>query len=245
MNYSNYKMSTYELFTNLILGAGIVVIISKIFYGNYWISVPLSPMIIFFLKIRKKMLNEKRIKQFKQQFKDAITSIADAMSVGYSIENAIRESYKEMKSVYGTESYICVELLEIIRKMEVKIPLEISIGDMAKRTGIEEVMLFSQVFSVVLKTGGSMKELVLTVAEGIGMNMQVEEEINVAISDKKMEQKIMCVVPIALVLYVSISSPGFFDIMYETVMGNIIMTACLAAYIFSIFLSQRIMNIEM
>ena len=47
-------------------------------------------------------------------------------------------------------------------------------------------------------------------------------------------------IPLFMILYVDFSSPGFFRVMYETFMGRIVMTLCLATYLFALYLSPRI-----
>ena len=44
------------------------------------------------------------------------------------------------------------------------------------------------------------------------------------------EQKIMNLIPFLIVLYIDLTSPGFFSVMYRTWMGRGVMTMCLAAY---------------
>ena len=44
------------------------------------------------------------------------------------------------------------------------------------------------------------------------------------------EQRIMNLIPFLIVLYIDLTSPGFFSVMYGTWMGRSVMTMCLAAY---------------
>ena len=48
-----------------------------------------------------------------------------------------------------------------------------------------------------------------------------------------------------MILYVDFSSPGFFRVMYETLLGRLVMTLCLATYLFALYLSQRISSISL
>ena len=36
--------------------------------------------------------------------------MSDSLKTGYSVSNALKESYKDMVSMYGRYSYICEEL---------------------------------------------------------------------------------------------------------------------------------------
>ena len=54
----------------------------------------------------------------------------------------------------------------------------------------------------------------------------------------------MSTVPVILIGYMLISSPGFLNVMYETWMGKGIMTIGLIAYVLAIVWAQRIMDVE-
>ena len=78
----------------------------------------------------------------------------------------------------------------------------------------------------------------------IVLKQVIKDEIAVAISEKKMEQNIMTVIPIFLMIYVNMSSKGFLDVMYDTLMGKIVMTVSLIAYVAAYFWSEKIVAME-
>ena len=47
-----------------------------------------------------------------------------------------------------------------------------------------------------------------------------------------------------IVLYIDLTSPGFFDIMYRTMAGRLVMSGCLAVYGISLLLARRILQVE-
>ncbi|MDE7430667.1 MAG: type II secretion system protein F, partial [Lachnospiraceae bacterium] len=89
-----------------------------------------------------------------------------------------------------------------------------------------------------------MIEVVRNAADSISRKLEVEREIRVILNAKKYEQMIMNVVPLFIVVYVNITSPGIMKVMYETAMGRIIMTICLGLYIFAFLLGMKFTDIE-
>ncbi len=73
---------------------------------------------------------------------------------------------------------------------------------------------------------------------------QVKEEIRTLTASRQLEQKVMNVMPILIVLYIDSTSPGFFQVIYTTMAGRIIMSACLAVYAVSCYLSWKILDIK-
>ena len=51
--------------------------------------------------------------------------------------------------------------------------------------------------------------------------------------------------PFGIILYIDLSSGGFFEVMYSTAAGRLIMTVCLLVYLAACLLSERIMDIRL
>ena len=64
------------------------------------------------------------------------------------------------------------------------------------------------------------------------------------ISAKRMEARIMNLVPFFIIFYISLTSSGFFDPLYHNLFGIAFMTACAGLYITAYLMSERIVNIN-
>ena len=116
--------------------------------------------------------------------------------------------------------------------------------DLGGRSGLEDVNNFAQVFAAAKRSGGDLVEIISHTAGVIRDKVQVEEEIHTMTASKAFEQKIMSLVPVLIVLYIDLTSPGFFDIMYRTMAGRLVMSGCLAVYGSSLLLARRILQVE-
>lgn len=239
--YSLSKLDTLKFFAAGIL---ITILLAWIFYRSIAAVFLLMPIAVFYVIKKKKELTARRKQQFNIMFKDMIIAMSAALSSGYSLENSVIESYKEMKLLYGEKSSICVELDRISRKVKLNIPIENLFLELAEKSDIEDVKLFAQIISVAKRTGGNMIGIIRNTADTISRKVETKQEIEILISAKRLEQKIMSVVPIFIISYINITSPEFFDVMYETLMGRLIMTVCMVLYLASCYLSERIVNIE-
>lgn len=238
------KLSKKDYFVNISIIIFSIFIIAKLFYGSFFAGIILLPSGIPLFRQRKKKINVKKMRVLELQFKDMLISVSDAMSTGYSIENAIRESYRDLLPVYGYDSDICKELRLMISRLKLNVRVEIIFSDFANRTKLKNVKMFCQVFSVAKKTGGNITEVIKSVTDDIVLKESVKEEINVAINSKKLEQKVMTVIPMFLIVYVSIASPGFLDVMYQSYMGRVVMTVCLICYLGAYLWSEKITDIK-
>ena len=77
-----------------------------------------------------------------------------------------------------------------------------------------------------------------------GVSCSSVKEIEVMVSGKRMEARIMELVPFGIILYVGSANPGFFEPLYGNVLGIVVMTACMGVYIAAHVMSDRIVSIE-
>ena len=117
-------------------------------------------------------------------------------------------------------------------------------GQFAERTDLAEIQEFADIFAIARRSGGNLTEIIYETAATISEKIDVEKEIQVLTSAKRLEQNIMSVVPFAIILYVSVTSEGYFDVLYTTAVGRIVMTGCFAVYATAYMLGVKITKIQ-
>lgn len=244
LEYNTYKFNPLEVISMVAGCLGITVIVSLLFYDSFW-GIAASPFIyVICSSIYRKSRIKARKDQLTGQFIDALKSIANAMSAGYSMENACLEAQKEMEMLYGTEAYMYQELAEINRSQKMSVALEKSIEEFANRTKIEDIMSFSQIFSFAKRNGGSMVEIIESTTYKINAKYETQKEIEVSIAAKKMEQRVMSALPIFMVAYLRLTSPEYLNRIYGNALGITFMTGCLMVYAIALIGAERIMDIK-
>ena len=219
-------------------------LILYLFFRSVYILFILPVCIVLFHQYSKK----ERIRKYKErigcEFKDALIALSSALQAGFSAENALRESWKEMQIVYGDEAPICKELGIMVNQISLGIPLEIIFEEFSGRTQVEDIATFTSVFKIAKRTGGDMVEIIKKTADDIASKIDTKNEIRVLISSKRLEQNIMSFMPLLIILYLELTSGSMLDPLYGNWKGVIIMSLCLTVYAFAYFLSRKIMDIE-
>lgn len=224
--------------------AGVTVFFGLFFYKSFKAIPFMLPVGIFYLAMLEKKREKRKKEQLRNEFKDAILSIAANLRAGYAVENAFRETLQEMKMLHGKESPICQEFYKIVQGLANGISIEALIVQFAGRTKTEEIQEFADVFYIARRSGGNLTEIIYKTAEMIGEKIEVEKEVQVLISAKRFEQNIMSVIPFAIICYVSAASGGYFDPLYETAAGRAVMTGCLVIYVTAYMLGRKITEIK-
>ena len=236
------SISKKEMLANLVMIELVVIIVGKLFYGSFIAGVIISPLSMLIYKERKKQIIQRKTRQLEIQFKDMLISVSDALKVGYSFENAIRECYRDMCSIYGVDSVICGEIKIMISQIKLNIRTQEVVDNFAKRVDLKNAKLFSQIFQVAKSTGGNMTEIIKSVTDDIVLKETTRDEITASVTEKRMEQRIMSVIPIFIILYITVTTPGFLDVMYASVLGKLIMTGCIVAYVMAYLWGERIIQ---
>lgn len=228
----------------MIKAAGIAFVTGWLFYHELWAVIIVSPFGVWLYRYMEKEKMEKKKSEFLLQFKEMTESVASALNVGYSAENAFKEAGKEMKILYSENALICKELDFIVRKIRLQIPLEQILHDFAQRVELEDVSSFATVFAAAKRSGGDMMAIIHNTASQIGEKIDVKREIDIILAAKRFEFKIMCVIPYAMIMYMQLSFPEFMQSLYGNIIGIGVMTACLGIYASACVLGARLIRIE-
>ena len=123
-------------------------------------------------------------------------------------------------------------------------PIEKLLYESAMRSGCEDIRNFSEVFLFAKRSGGDFQKIIQNTIHHISDKIEVEKEIQTVISAKKMEQKVMNVIPVFILFYLNLTSGDFLEPLYGNALGVCVMTGALMAYLGAIILAKRIMAIK-
>ena len=219
--------------------------LSWLFFHSLLATILMLPLLYVLHAEREKGRRQKREHEKRVMCKDAVMSLASSMAAGYSMENALIRSRKELIRLWGEEAYI----VDMWRKMEwqvhgMHVPVEEAFAAFAKESEIAEVELLAQLLAVSKRTGGSMVRLLKMCAKQLADALTVEEEIQAGITQVKFEQKIMIFMPPAILLYLQVGSPDIIQPLYTTAVGRITMIICLILYFVAIVVGRKMAAIR-
>lgn len=227
----------------IIKGILILAIIGFLFYDS-WMSIIIgSPLLIFYYRYEYKKLLKKNSEELTVHFKEALLAVLAALKAGYSVENAFVEAYQDLEYRFGDKDVMVKKLLFINRQIKNNVPIEHLLGEFAKESGVDDIRDFAQVFKIAKRSGGDMGRMMERTISIITRRMETQENIRMLVAAKRYEQQIMNVVPMGIILYIRLTNPGYFDDLYHSFAGIVIMTVALAVYFAAYRLSEKILEI--
>lgn len=238
------RLTAAERAAAVLMGIGICGGTAYIFYRSITVFFLMFPVGLCYPAVKRREKAREVRETLRLQFKDGITLLASFLSAGSSVENAIRSSVRELASAYGSDGMIVREFSSMAHQLSVNRTVESVLFEFGERSGLDDVRQFAETFAVAKRNGGELASIMEHTAQVMAGKLRVREEILTMTAEKRFEQKIMSALPFLIILYIDLTSPGFFGVMYETVAGRAVMTVCLAVYAAAVWLAGKIMDIE-
>ena len=180
------------------------------------------------IKVYKKKQLEDWRWQMNLEFREVMTAVSAALNAGYSVENSFKEAREDLMLLYGSNSVMVKELDKINSQITLNRPLEIVLMEFAQYCQVEDISNF---------------ETARSTADKISAKIETSREIRTMVAGKKMEGRIMAYIPLGIIVYFWVSSPGFLDCLYVPG-GRLFMTILLVVYLAAFKWSERIGGIS-
>lgn len=244
MDYNTYAFSIREIFKYGMQGFAVCAVIGFLFYNSYIAVLILLPLNFLFYKVKKSELASRERNKLNLQFRDGILSVSASLQAGYSIENGFEQALDELSRLYDEKQPIIHEFKKIVVQLKLNVTIEELLDDLARRSGVEDIENFSEVFVIAKRTGGDFAKIIQRASSNLSEKIETQEEVELSIAGKQMEQKIMSMVPFGIIIYVRMTSPEFLNALYKNILGIVIMTVCLLIYGFAYWSGKKIVDIE-
>ncbi len=245
IDYDIYVMTRREKLLYICIAGLVIYIVGFIFYRSYLISSLVTPLALIYPRIRTKEIIKKRKNELNLQFKEALYALSSSLSAGKSIEMAFRDCLGDLAILYPScDTYIIQELQYIIRRLEMNQTVEEALSDFAQRSHLEDVSNFVDVFITCKRTGGNMIEIIKNTSNVIADKIHIKNDIATMLTEKKFEQKLLNIIPIALILMLSLNAKEYMQPVFNTGIGRIMMTISIVLLGAAYLISKRIMDIE-
>lgn len=218
--------------------------IGYLFYKSIVVMMLFSIGALLLVHIQIGAREKKKKWQLTLQFKDGIISLSNALTAGYSIENAFDEAVKDLCFLYEDDAEIVKEFQQISLQVKLNRNVEELLLEFGNRTQIEDVINFAEIVTTAKRTGGDLIKIMKSTSNNISEKIEVQREITTLVAAKKLEGNIMSVIPLGIIMYLNLSMPGFLEPMYQGVIGRGIMSISLFCYLAALLLLNKIVTIK-
>ncbi len=243
-DYNIYHMTVKEKIIYVSMAIAAIFILVFIFYHNIYISIVLSSLAIFYPKIKLKEIIAKRKYNLNLQFKDMLYSLSSSLGAGKSVERSFKEVFLDLSVIYiDPNTDILNETQIITRKLEMNETIESALADFAMRSHLDDVADFVDVFRIAKRTGGNIIEIIKNTSNIINDKIEIKEEIDIILTERKLEQRILNLLPIFMIVLLTFTVPEYIAPVFNDVKGIMAMSVSILLLLLAYIISRKIIRI--
>lgn len=243
-NYEQYRFGITDWIEYMIRVSGMTGVIGYLFYDSAKAVVMAIPIGLWQYRSLKRHKTKEQKQRIAMQFGTLMEGLVTSLTAGYSLEHAFLEAGKDLSFVYAEETEILEELEWILSGIDRNIPVEDMLKDFGERSGSEDIRNFANVIRAAKRSGGNLIHIIQKTVHSITDKMAVEEEIATMIAAKKLEQKIMFIMPYGILGYLRLTNGEFLTVLYHNGIGVCLMTVFLIGIYLAGIWAERIMDIQ-
>lgn len=195
----------------------------------------------------RKSVIKKRQKKLRIQFNEflEIVSISVSGGSGRSMENAIKDSLRELKMVFGDKADIVREIGLIVSDYEhAGIPMKDGFLEFGARSGIDDIVSFAAVYSTIEGKTSDFGYVINQTNEIIRDKVEITMEIETSITSAKSEAYMMLVLPLIVVVAMTSMGGGLMDSLVTTAVGRLAATFGVICTFVSYLIASKVTEIE-
>lgn len=244
-HYNSYKLSSKEKLLFLPGGYVLIFMLTLLFYRSIILSFASGVLVILCIPFYEQYKGKRQREFLLVQFKDLLYSLASSMATGRQMSQALEEGLDNLRLLYEEETPMVQELVYMVKEINENREREEKIlSDFALRSGADDIRNFVDVYLTCRETGGDTVKVITNATDIIVEKMAIQREIRTLTAQKQLEGKIISLMPIGVVLGLNIFYPDYLQVMYETLVGRIIMTLALAGIALAYQMTQKLSSIE-
>lgn len=187
-----------------------------------------------FIAIKKK--NNR--KQIENDLLKAVSIMNNAFKSGRSIMQAIDIVSKEL------DGAISNEFKKMYIDLSYGLDLEVVFKRFANRVNLDEVNYMTASLVILNKTGGNIVKVFNSIEKGFFERKKLNDELDSSLALSNLVYKILICLPILMYLAIYIISPSYFEVLFETAIGRIILVILIAIYILYIVIVKKITKLD-
>jgi len=183
-------------------------------------------------------MRRKRLQEIEKQLDGFLLALANALKAIPSVGAAFNSVVPILLSPIKDE----VDLAT--KEMKVGSSLDQALLHMAARIGSRQVDSALSAVLIGRQVGGNLGRVLETTAASIREMARLDGVLKTKTAEGKMQLIVIAVMPFALVLGLSYSSPGFFDPLQKTVSGYMLTAGAAICWITALVWARKILAVD-
>ena len=216
--------------------------VSLIFYRSMFGMIAGIPVGLYVYKIELKREKERYNDRLSNQFRTLLQSMMGTLEAGYALKNALIAAGKDCEEIHGSKCEMAAAIDRLRMRLELNESFQTAVRELSRDFPIAEMKDFSEVVAVASKTGGNVIRIIRDTAEKIITEIELKEELRTIVASRRLEQRIMTLMPSVMICFLAITSPGLLECLFGNPFGVLVMTVMLSLNVAADVMGKRIVG---
>lgn len=253
MKYSK----SYEKYANVNEGLGAIqfvinkLIIALSFVGLVIVSFAIQGKLISFIgfilsfiigyyvyDIYLIIIKKRRTQKIKNEMLRAVIIMNNAFKAGKSTLQAVNIASHDLPYP------ISKEFEKIYQDMFYGLSVDVAFMRFAKRVKLEEANYIASVLTILNKTGGNIINVFSSIEKTLFDKKKLEEDLKNSTAASNLVVKFLMVIPVLFVLIIYIVSPTYFEPLFTSSLGYMVVFIISMMFVIYIYLLNKIMKVR-
>ena len=223
----------------IIASAIVSFFVSRMLVNNFYLASGLTVLLTIALPILFVLWKRaRRMKKFQSQLSPSIEVMIRSLGAGHPLPSAINLVANEMSDPIGSEFGILSD------ELTYGIELDDALLNLVQRVGLDETKLLAVSISVQRGTGGNLIEILQNLATMVRGRIMMKAKIKAISAEGRITAVIMAIFPILLYLMISAMVPTYFNPLWESGYGGIVITVCGVFMVLGSFILYRLVKFD-
>jgi len=197
-NFSAAKLLVICAFVGILVGA-----IIQVAFGQVLYTTP-AVMIALYLPIAiVNRMKAMRLEALRVQLPDTFDMMARVIRSGQTMEQAMQSVTDEFMPPIAVEFALCSEMINL------GIPPELSLQDLARRSGVMELKIFVMGLLIQRETGGNLAELLDNLAAVVRERFRINGQIATLTAEGRMQAMVLLALPPGMLCIMLVLNPKY------------------------------------
>lgn len=191
------------------------------------------------------MQKKRDIRLQQLQFLDFLQSLSASIESGRSMEEGMEESLRRLldQKAKKTEFLRMMEKTIADRKKSREADIHL-LEKMADASVLDDLKDFVRSYGICRRTGGDLEQAIGLTCQVISEKMKLHQELQVLSAQKRMESRLISLMPLMILLFLRMTSPDYIAPLYDTGAGRMIMTLSIVTIGAGYYWTDRIMEVR-
>jgi tight adherence protein B len=180
----------------------------------------------------------KRFDKFRENFPDALDSLARALRAGHTLSAGMEMISSETLPPVSDEIRVTSAEANLGRGWPQ------ALENLARRMPLLEVNLFIAAVQLHSRTGGKLSEVLGGLSENMREGIALQGEVRSIAAHGKLTGVILTILPIVIAIMMLIVSPGYMQVLFNHPMGKNLITAAVICLVLAHVVIRKIVEIK-